>query len=133
MDYDTGRPIAGILNIDKTKLCSTKEIMYREIANNRNVFSGNTTIGCILTNAKLDKNQANKLAAITHNGYAKVINPVHTSVDGDTIFVLATGEVEASPDALGVLATEIMARAINNAVRKAQPAYGLKSAVDFSS
>jgi len=131
IDYDTGRPIAGILTEDKTALASTREIMYKEIARQRDVFSGNTTIGCILTNAKLTKNQANKLAAVAHNGFARAISPVHTSVDGDTIFVLATGEVDANLDALGVLSTEVMARAINEAARRAQPAYGLKTAGDF--
>jgi L-aminopeptidase/D-esterase-like protein len=131
IDYDSGKIIAGIMSENKTELSSTKEIMYREIALKRNVFTGNTTIGCILTNAKLTKNQANKLAAVVHNGFARTISPVHTSVDGDTIFALATGEVDASPDALGALATEVMARAINKAARHAQPAYGLKAARDF--
>ncbi len=130
-DYDTGEYIAGILNPEKTKVYGTAKRMYEEIGKNRNVFSGNTTIGCIITNAKLTKNQANKLASIAHNGFAKVIDPVHTSADGDTIFVMATGEVEVGPDALGALATEVMARAINRAGRLAQPAYGLKAACDL--
>ncbi|MEG0157086.1 MAG: P1 family peptidase, partial [Anaerovoracaceae bacterium] len=64
-------------------------------------------------------------------GYAKTIDPVHTSVDGDTIFVMATGETEAAPDGLGALATEVMARAINNAVANAKSAYGIKAACDL--
>jgi len=131
IDYDSGKRIAGILTEDQSALSSTEEIMYAEIGKNRNVFSGNTTIGCIITNAKLSKDQANKLASIAHNGYAKAVSPVHTSADGDSIFVMATGEVEVGADALGALATEVMARAINRAVRAAQPAYGLKAACDF--
>lgn len=131
IDYDTGKRIAGIITEDKTALSSTEEVMYAEIGRKRNVFSGNTTIGCVITNAKLTKVQANKLASIAHNGYAKAINPVHTSVDGDTIFVMATGEVEVGPDALGALATEVMARAICRGVKAAEPAYGLKAAKDF--
>ena len=131
IDYDSHQRIAGILTEDKSALDSTEKIMYAEIGQDRNVFSGNTTIGCVITNAKLNKDQANKLASIAHNGYAKAISPVHTSADGDTIFVVATGEVEVGPDALGALATEVMARAINNAAAKAEPAYGLKAACDF--
>ncbi|WP_352400171.1 P1 family peptidase [Anaerotignum sp.] len=131
IDYDTGKQIAGILSEDKTSLASTEDIMYKEIGMQRNVFSGNTTIGCIITNAILTKNQANKLASIAHNGYAKTISPVHTSADGDTIFVMSTGEVEVSPDALGALATEVMARAICSGVKAAECAYGLKAAKDF--
>ncbi len=132
LDYHTGKTIAGILSEDKKSLASTLEIMYEEIGKARNVFSGNTTIGCIVTNAKLTKDQANKLASIAHNGYAKTISPVHTSADGDTIFVMATGEVEVGPDALGALAVEVMGRAINKAARSAKAAYGLPAAGDFA-
>ena len=131
VDVDTGKRIAGILSDDKKELSNTEEIMMSEISGSRNVFSGNTTLGCIVTNAKLNKDQANKLASIAHNGYARAIRPVHTSADGDTIFVMATGEVEVNPDALGALATDVMARAINRAARKAEPAFGLKAAKEF--
>ncbi|MDF2653676.1 MAG: peptidase family [Bacillota bacterium] len=133
VDIDTGKRIAGLLNDEKTALANTEEAMYAQYAEDKNVFSGNTTIGCVVTNAKLTKTQANKLASIAHNGFARAIRPVHTMADGDTIFVLATGEVDAMPDAVGALATEVMARAINRAVRMAEPAYGLKSAKDFES
>ena len=46
-----------------------------------------STIGCIVTNVKLTKAQCTKIAGISHNGYAKSIDPVHTMSDGDTIFV----------------------------------------------
>ena len=131
VDVDTGKRIAGIISEDKGQLSNTEEIMMGEISGNRNVFSGNTTLGCIVTNAKLNKDQANKLASIAHNGYARAIRPVHTSADGDTIFIMATGEVEVNPDALGALATDVMARAINRAARMAEPAFGLKAARDF--
>ena len=131
IDVDTGKRIAGLLNEDNTKLSNTEEVMYAQYAEDKNVFSGNTTIGCVVTNAKLTKTQANKLASIAHNGYARAIRPVHTMADGDTIFVMATGEVEVMPDAVGALATEVMARAINRAARTTEPAYGLKAARDF--
>ncbi len=132
IDVETGKIIAGILTDDKTALSDTVETMLGEMSANRNVFSGNTTISCIVTNAKLSKTQCNKLASIVHNGYALAIRPVHTSFDGDTVFVMATGEVEVSPDALGALATRVMAKAINRAVLTAEPAYGLKAASDFA-
>jgi L-aminopeptidase/D-esterase-like protein len=131
VDVDTGKAIAGILNKDKTAIYNTEKTMYEEYDKNRNVFSGNTTIGCVVTNAKLTKTQANKIASIAHNGFARAIRPVHTMADGDTIFVLATGETEVMPDAVGALAADVMARAINRAARMAEPAYGLKAAPDF--
>lgn len=131
IDVESGKRIAGILNEDKTKIANTEEIMFSQIEEKRNVFSGNTTIGCIITNAKLTKAQANKLASVSHNGYARAIRPVHTSADGDSIFVMATGEAEAAFDSLGALAAHVMAKAINNAVLNAKPAYGLKASEDF--
>jgi len=131
VDVDTGKRIAGLLNEDHSELANTEEAMYAQYAEDKNVFNGNTTIGCVVTNAKLTKSQANKLASIAHNGFARAIRPVHTMADGDTIFVMATGEVEVMPDAVGALATDVMARAINRAARMAEPAYGLKAARDF--
>jgi len=76
----------------------------------------NTTISCILTNAKLTKAQANKLADMTQDAYAKCIRPVHTSYDGDSIFVMASGEVEANLLELQMLADELCCQAILRAV-----------------
>jgi len=124
-DTQTGEQIAGLLSEDKTKLESTISAMYDEVETERNIFNTNTTIGCIITNVNLTKVQCNKLASVTHNAFAKAIRPVHTSYDGDTIFVMSTGEVTASSEVLGVFATEVMEKAIARAVRKAKPAYGL--------
>lgn len=81
------------------------------------VFGKNTTIGCVITDAKLDKVQANKLASTSHNGLARAIRPVHTDYDGDTMFCLASGNKPAINlamlQAATVLATE---QAIRNAV-----------------
>jgi len=131
IDIETGKRLAGMLNEEGTAVISTEETLYQQYADNRNVFSGNTTIGCIVTNAKLTKNQANKIASIAHNGFARAIRPVHTMADGDTIFALSVGEVEVMPDAVGALAAEVMAKSINRAVLTARPAYGLKAACDF--
>jgi L-aminopeptidase/D-esterase-like protein len=131
IDVNTGKRLAGILNEDKTSILSTEDIMYSEYDGSRNVFSGNTTIGCVVTNAKLTKAQANKLASISHNGFARAIRPVHTMADGDTIFALSAGEIEVMPDAVGALSADVMARAVNRAVLTAKPAYGLKAASDF--
>ncbi|MBR2968152.1 MAG: P1 family peptidase [Clostridia bacterium] len=57
-----------------------------------NGYGANTTIGCVITTAKLTKTQANRLATIAHNGLAKTIYPVHTDLDGDTIFCASCGE-----------------------------------------
>lgn len=78
----------------------------------------NTTIGVIATDAKLSKEEANRLALSAHDGYARAIRPVHTMMDGDTIFAMATGQAECRLPLLMLCAAaaEAMARAIANAV-----------------
>lgn len=79
----------------------------------------NTTLGCIVTNAALSKAQCNVLAKSVHDAFARCIHPVHTMVDGDAVFVLASGEVECNLLAMQSEATVLMMRAIKNAfVRK---------------
>lgn len=87
----------------------------------------NTTIGVVAVNAKLTKSEAKKIAQLTHNALARTIYPVHTMLDGDTIFVLGTGNRRYSLDYLGQLAAEAMEEAIINAVKKAQPLGQLES------
>ena len=131
IDYDSGKILAGLLTPDHSGFADTKRCMYEELQNSRNLWSGNTTIGCVITNAKLDKAQCNKIASITHNAYARTIFPVHTMSDGDTIFVMSTGEIDAMPDAVGAFAVEAMSQAIIRAVTHAAPAYGLSSCQDI--
>lgn len=85
----------------------------------------NTTIGLVLTNACLTKAQATKASSVVHDAYARVIKPVHTSGDGDTVFTFASGEVEADYDMVAVLATEAMQKALVRAATQAEAAYGL--------
>ncbi len=81
----------------------------------------NTTIGVVATDAQLSKVQAKRLAQVAHDGLARSIRPVHTPLDGDTLFALATGQVEAEVDMmlLSSLAAEVTAMAVLNAVRAA--------------
>jgi len=79
----------------------------------------NTTLVAVVTNARLDKVALSRLARQAHDGLALAISPVHTSVDGDCVFALSTGDVPANPDALAVLAVELTAAAIRRAVRQA--------------
>ena len=72
----------------------------------------NTTISCVVTNARLTKAQATKVAQMAADAYAHAIYPTHTTNDGDAVFVMATGEVEAPVDVVGVLATRALERAI---------------------
>ena len=78
----------------------------------------NTTIGVVATDAVLTKAQALRMATCAHDGYARTIRPVHTQMDGDTVFALGTGRIDAdvNPVQLCAAAAEVTARAIQNAL-----------------
>ncbi|MCR8995145.1 P1 family peptidase [Brevibacillus sp. 7WMA2] len=82
----------------------------------------NTTIGVVACNATLTKSEANKVAQMAHDGLARTIYPIHTMHDGDTIFAIGTGEVQASVDVIGALAAEVLAEAVVRAIKAAEPA-----------
>jgi L-aminopeptidase/D-esterase-like protein len=93
----------------------------------------NTTISVVLTNASMNKAQATRVASMAHDGYARAIEPVHTANDGDTVFVMSSKEVQASPDLVGILAARVMEAAIINAAVDAEGAYGLPASRDLMS
>lgn len=71
-------------------------------ANRRAVSSAsplNTTIGVVITDARLDKAECQKMAAVAHDGLARAIRPAHSLHDGDTVFGLATGRRDLLPRA----------------------------------
>ena len=102
--------------------------VYSQISENK--FTGNTTIGVILTNAKFNKYRMGKIASMAHCGYARSISPVYTSADGDTIYAMSTGDVPADEDLVGTLAAEVMQEAIYRAVSSAEGGYGFPAAKD---
>ncbi len=122
---NSDKPIAGIYDGQK-RIFSEQAILesYEKIVSSCQM---NTTIGCIITNADLNKAQMNKVASMSHNAYARCIRPVHTSSDGDTIFTMTTNKVKADQDLVGILAIKAMEQAIVNAGTLADSAYGLKS------
>jgi L-aminopeptidase/D-esterase-like protein len=79
----------------------------------------NTTIGVVATNARLTREEAQKIAQMSHNGLARCIRPVHTLFDGDAVFVLAQGQVTADLHLIGVLAETAIQEAIISAVKSA--------------
>lgn len=92
---------------------------------------GSTVIGVVATNARLTKEETNKLAQMAHNGLARSIRPAHLMMDGDTIFALASGHRSASVNLVGAYAAEVMAQAIVRAVRAAVSLGGRPAARDL--
>lgn len=128
VDPDTGKIIAGALAGDKTFVDTEKYLRENSFSPPGNL--GNTTIGVVATNARLSKLQATKIAQQAQDGYARAIRPVHTMLDGDTTFCLATGQVPADLNQVGSLAAQVMALAIVRAVCQARGAGGLPAAGD---
>lgn len=124
-DFTNNKQLAGVYDYDNNKLLNTIDIMKKM---NRDLGFNvkNTTIGLIATNAVLTKAGANKISQMAHNGYARSINPIHTMLDGDTIFTMATNEIEADISLIGTLAAEVMSMAITNGILSAKSYKGLK-------
>ena len=81
------------------------------------VTGGNTTIGCVVTDAKLDRDAARRVAMVGHDGLARAIRPAHTDRDGDTLFCMAAGAVTADTVAIQRAAAEAVEKAIVRGVR----------------
>ncbi|MBS4537979.1 P1 family peptidase [Clostridium sp. D2Q-11] len=111
--------VAGLLD-DKMNFIGTENEMLKNYSDKRNLFGQNTTIGIVITNAKFTKSQANKIASMAHNGYGRAIRPSHSTFDGDTIFTMNTGDIEADINAVGILSAITMEKAILRAVKFAE-------------
>lgn len=92
----------------------------------------NTVIGVVATNAQLSKEMTNKVAQMAHDGLARAVSPAHTLFDGDTIFALATGQVNADVNLVGALAAEATAQAIRAGVSAATTLGGVPAMSDES-
>ena len=98
VDPNTGALIAGPRTADGSMLDSMEAITSPEYRRAASTSSGNTTIGVVATNARLSVEQSNKLAQVAHDGLAMAVRPAHTMADGDTMFALATGTDDRTPD-----------------------------------
>jgi L-aminopeptidase/D-esterase-like protein len=122
IDPADGRVVAGARNADGRGFADARRIVRTGVPRGRT--GDNSTIGVIATNARLTKAQASYLAQMTDDGYARAIWPIHTMVDGDAVFAIATGSKAGEPDmiTIGSLAADVMATAI---IRAATQATGL--------
>ena len=110
-----GNKIAGLKDKNGNFL-DFKEEMYKSIKP-KNHFTDNTTIGAIITNAKFSKAMLCKVASMGQNGLARRISPVHTMSDGDSVYALSVGNLEADVNVVGTLACQVMEMAIERAVK----------------
>ena len=131
-NWRTGEQIAGLLTEDHSALRRTNDVMRERIEVIENRFVGNTTLGVIVTNAAFEKPALCKIAGMGHDGFARSINPIHTSFDGDSIYAVSVGEVAADQELVGSLAAEVISEAITRAVCSAESAYGFPAAKDLA-
>ena len=130
-DWKNGNQIAGMLTPDRTAFARSPEEMSKSIEAVKNRFVENTTLGVIITNATFHKGSLCKIAGMGHDGYARSIRPVHTSLDGDSIYAASVGDVVADREVVGLLASEVISEAIIRAVQNAESAYGFPSAKEL--
>lgn len=122
IDPSTGQVLAGARTSDGHNLLDTQRALLAGERSSRPLPGTNTTIGVVATNATLTKAQAKRLAMSAHDGLARSIRPAHTTLDGDTLFAMATGTLDAPVDLmlLTVMAAEATALATVDAIRQAR-------------
>ncbi|MEK7221451.1 MAG: P1 family peptidase, partial [candidate division NC10 bacterium] len=127
----TGQLLAGARETpDSRRLVDTAAAMRAGVVR-RGYDAENTTLAVVATNARLTKVQATKMAQMAHQGMVRTIAPVHTTLDGDLAIALATGEIEADLNAVGLTAADAVAEAILRAVKTATALGGLPAWADL--
>jgi L-aminopeptidase/D-esterase-like protein len=116
LDHKSGKILAGSRASDGNfRNCMTQIIS----GSKQEARAGeNSSIGVVATNAALNKVQVTRMAQMAHDGLARTINPVHTDLDGDTIFAASTGasQIQADVTTIGSVAAEAVSRAVLRAV-----------------
>jgi L-aminopeptidase/D-esterase-like protein len=128
----TGEILAGARKIGSDALADTLSTMRGFVGKAALRFAANTVIGVVGTNARLSKEEINKVAQMAQDGIARAIRPAHTLFDGDTLFALATGRKRADVNLVGAYAAEVVARAIVAAAEAATGAGGLPAWRDLA-
>jgi L-aminopeptidase/D-esterase-like protein len=118
--FKDGNKIGGLMDHNRQDFIDSAEVMLDIFSKPRDMFTGNTTIGCIVTNGKFSKAEMNKIAAMTRNAYARCINPVGTMADGDTIYACSVGEVTADINLVGTISAKVMEEAIVKAIESSR-------------
>ncbi|MHB8068307.1 MAG: P1 family peptidase [Desulfobaccales bacterium] len=118
VDPQTEEILAGARTAPESReFADTIKLMRQGVSRRQFGEPTNTTIGVVATNARLTREEAQKIAQMSHNGLARCIRPVHTLFDGDAVFVLAQPQVTVDLHLVGLLAETAIQQAIINAVK----------------
>ena len=114
IDHESGQILSGARAMKGSGWLDTSRAIEQALLSNAASFSAieNTTLAVVATDAALTKAQAQRVAMMAHDGLARAIRPVHTMFDGDTIFALSTGDLQADVTTVGSVAADLLARAI---------------------
>ena len=127
---ERGEVIAGAVGPDGRFLRAWERVIDEPPAHPRLAAAEHTTLVCVVTDGALTRAGAATVARMAHAGMARAVSPVHTPIDGDAAFCLATGARPASVFAVGVAGAEAVSDAIRDAVRKARPVRGVPTGAD---
>jgi L-aminopeptidase/D-esterase-like protein len=119
VDPRTGEILAGARALSGNGFADTLAWMKSTVGKAvlRLSSQGHTVIGVVATNARLTKEEVNKIAQMAHDGLARAVRPTHMMLDGDTLFALATGRKRADVNLVGAYAAQVVAEAIVRAVK----------------
>ncbi len=112
-DPDSGQIIAGAKN-ESGDFVNTEQTIINQPEINLGFLRENTTLILIATNAFLDKAEANRVSMMAHSGLSRTIYPVHTLLDGDSVFTLASNQIKADINQVGIIAADVVKKAILN-------------------
>jgi L-aminopeptidase/D-esterase-like protein len=135
VDPATAKIVAGTRKPVVGGYADTVELMKGTVGQTISSLS-HTTLAVVATNATLTKAQVNKVAQMAHDGLAISIRPIHTMLDGDTVFALATGKPGKSTgdvNVIGTVAAQVLARAVIRAVEQASGMAGIPCVSDLNS
>jgi L-aminopeptidase/D-esterase-like protein len=131
-DPSTGKILAGARkNKDSKEFADTAELMRKGVQRPASAFQ-NTTVGVIVTNAKLTKQNASIVARMASVGMAKAVSPAQTIYDGDLVFALASGQIEVDCHTVGLMAERALIKAIARGVTRAKGVEGIPSFVQVA-
>jgi L-aminopeptidase/D-esterase-like protein len=130
---ESGAVLAGAFDAERGFLVASERVIDSPPEHPRLSAPTNTTLACVVTDGRFTRAEAAMVARMAHAGMARAVSPVHTPIDGDVAFCLATGARPASVFACGVAAAEAVSAAIRDAVRSATAVRGVPTAADRSS
>lgn len=133
IDPSSGEIVAGTRRPTLGGFLHTARAMHGHLDQTALRGFTHTTLAVVATDAALDRSQLAMLASAAHAGMARAINPVHTLLDGDTVYAISTARhAGGNPVAIASAAAEALSEAILRAVRAATTLHGVPSATTLS-